>query len=139
MPSPRVWVPALASIVLACSSANQSPSDPTGDKVVFTGDQKSDWNQIIALENQAKALVKTDGCSASDQCRAAPVGSRACGGPRYYLVYCSRTTDTAALFKKLEAVAAAEQEYNKRYQLVSTCEYRLPPQVTLVGNSCRTP
>ena len=81
---------------LGCSSANQTPSDPGGDKIVFTGDQKSDWNQIVALENQAKALVKTDGCSSADQCRTAAVGSRACGGPRYYLVYCAKTTDSTA-------------------------------------------
>lgn len=137
MPSKPVLFIALTSIVFSCSSANQTPSDPSGDKVVFTGDQKSDWNQIVGLENQAKALVKTDGCPSGDQCRTAAVGSRACGGPRYYLVYCSKTTDSAALFKKLEAVAAAEQEYNKRYQLVSTCEFRMPPQVAIVGGSCQ--
>ena len=124
-------------IVAGCSSANQTPSDPSTVNIVFTGDQKTDWDQIVALENQAKALVKTDGCSSADQCRTAAVGSRACGGPRYYLVYCSTTTDSAALFKKLDAIAAAEQEYNKRYQLVSTCEFRMPPQVALVGGACQ--
>lgn len=135
---PLKAAPLIAFFLLAaCSSANQTPSDPSGDKIVFTGDEKSDWNQIIALENQAKALVKTDGCSSADQCRTAAVGSRACGGPRYYLVYCAKTTDSAALFNKLKAVAEAEQEYNKRYQLVSTCEFRMPPQVTLAGSSCQ--
>jgi hypothetical protein len=62
------------------------------------------------------------------QCRTAPVGSRACG-PRYYLVYCSRTTDSAALFGKLNAVAAAEREFSAKYQIVSTCEFRMPPNV----------
>jgi len=123
-------------IMFACSSANPTPSDPGGDKIVFTGDQKSDWNQIVAIENEAKALVKTDGCSSADQCRTAAVGSRACGGPRYYLVYCAKTTDTVALFEKLEAISTAEQEFNKRYQVVSTCEFRMPPKVALVGSSC---
>ncbi|HEX9084051.1 MAG TPA: hypothetical protein VF836_04880, partial [Gemmatimonadaceae bacterium] len=86
---------------------------------------------------EAKAIIKTDGCSSAGECRTAPVGSRACGGPRYYLVYCSRTTDSAALFKKLDAIAAAEREFNSRYQIVSTCEFRSPPQVALSGGSCR--
>lgn len=124
-------------VFAACSSANQTPSDPPAGKVVFTGNQQTDWAQIVALENEAKAIVKSDGCSSADQCRTAPVGSRACGGPRYYLVYCSKTTDSAALFKKLDQVSAAEQEYNKRYQLASTCEFRLPPKVALVGSSCQ--
>jgi hypothetical protein len=125
-------------ILAACSPQTAgAPSGPSGgDKVVLTGDQKADWAQIVALENQAKALVQTDGCSSDFDCRTAPVGSRACGGPRYYLVYCSRTTDSAALFRKLGAVAAAEREYNSRYQLVSTCEFRLPPRVALSGTSC---
>jgi hypothetical protein len=113
------------------------PAGPNGDKIVFTGDQKADWAQVIALEDQAKALVKADGCSSAAQCRTAPVGSKACGGPRYYLVYCSRTTDSAALFQKLDAVASAEREYNQRYQIASTCEFRMPPTVALSGGSCQ--
>ena len=128
----------LISGLIACAGGTAgAPEGPNDGKVVFTGDQKSDWAQIVALEDQAKALVKTDGCSSSDQCRTAPVGSRACGGPRYYLVYCSRTTDSAALYHKLDAVVAAEREFNTRYQLASTCEFRMPPTVGLSGSSCQ--
>lgn len=130
---------AMATVLAACSQGapGGAPSGPDGDKIVLTGDQKADWAQIVAIENEAKALVKTDGCSSAGECRTAPVGSKACGGPRYYLVYCSRTTDSAALFRKLDAVAAAEREYNTRYKIVSTCEFRLPPQVALSGGSCQ--
>jgi hypothetical protein len=122
----------------ACAQGTPgTTAGPAGDKIAFTGDQKSDWAQIVMLEDQAKALVKTDGCSSAGECRTAPVGSKACGGPRYYLVYCSRTTDSAALFKKLDAIAAAEHEFNSRYQIVSTCEFRTPPQVALSGGSCQ--
>ena len=130
---------AMATVLAACSQGapGGAPSGPDGDKIVLTGDQKADWAQIVAIENEAKALVKTDGCSSAGECRTAPVGSKACGGPRYYLVYCSRTTDSAALFRKLDAVAAAEREYNTRYKIVSTCEFRLPPQVALSAGSCQ--
>lgn len=125
-------------VLAACAPATPgAPADPGAGKIVFTGDQKGDWAQITALEDQAKALLKTEGCPSAAQCRTAPVGSRACGGPRYYLVYCSATTDSAALFKKLDAVAAAEQEYNRRYNLASTCEFRMPPKVGLSGGSCQ--
>jgi len=127
----------IVMVLAACTQQTAgAPSGPGGDKIVLTGDQKADWEQVVALENQAKALVKTDGCSTSGECRTAAVGSRACGGPRYYLVYCSRTTDSVALFKKLDAVAAAEREFNSKYQLVSTCEFRTPPTVGLSGGSC---
>jgi hypothetical protein len=129
---------ATLALLAACSQPPiGSPSEPGSGKFVFTGDQKADWAQIIALEDQAKALVKTDGCSNVGECRTAPVGNRACGGPRYYLVYCSATTDSAALFAKLKAVADAESEFNKRYQIVSTCEFRTAPKVALSGGSCQ--
>jgi hypothetical protein len=128
----------ISLVAAACSSSSQSgvPVGPGDEKIVFTGDQKADWGQIVALEDQAKALVKAGGCNSTAQCRTAAVGARACGGPRYYLVYCAQSTDSAALFRKLDAVAAAEREYNQRYNLVSTCEFRMPPNVGLVAGSC---
>jgi hypothetical protein len=113
------------------------PANPKDDaSFVLTGDQKADWQRILELEEQAKAVIDAGGCTSADQCRSAPVGSRACGGPRYYLVYCARTTDSAALIRKLDAVAAAEREYNARYQIISTCEFRMPPEVALTGGAC---
>ena len=129
---------ALMILAVGCAqNTSGNASGPDGNKIVFTGDQKSDWAQVIALETEAKALARTDGCSSAGECRTAAVGSRACGGPRYYLVYCSRTTDSAALFKKLDAIAAAEREYNTRYKIISTCEFRMPPKVVLAGGSCQ--
>jgi hypothetical protein len=129
----------ISMVMAACSQGSPGgvPPGPGSGKIVFTGDQKADWAQVVALENEAKALVKADGCSSAAQCRTAPVGSRACGGPRYYLVYCSLTTDSSALFRKLDAVAVAEREYNSHYQVVSTCEFRMPPTVALSGGSCQ--
>jgi hypothetical protein len=34
-------------------------------------------------------------------------------------------------------VAAAEREFNTRYQVMSTCEFRTPPNIGLVGGSCQ--
>jgi hypothetical protein len=127
------------SMAVACSQGSPTPAPvgPGGGDVVFTGDEKSDWAQIVALEDQAKALANAAGCASAAQCRTAPVGSRACGGPRYYIVYCAATTDSAALFQKLDAVATAEQAYNTRYKMMSTCEFRLAPTVGLAGGSCQ--
>ena len=140
MPTRSLFALFLISLSLvACSqgSSGVMPAGPNGDKIVFTGDQKADWAQIVALEDQAKELVKADGCNSAGDCRTAPVGSRACGGPRYYLVYCSKTTDSAALFQKLDAVASAERAYNEHYQIGSTCEFRMPPTVALSGGFCK--
>src|SRR6476469_8497944 len=102
-----------AVVMNACSQPpGASPPSGIGDKETGpSGDQQADWAKIVQLEDQAKAIVRRDGCSSAADCNAAPVGARACGGPRYYLVYCARTTDTVALKQKLSEVSAAERAY----------------------------
>lgn len=120
-------------------SSEQPPENPPpGSSPGVSGNQQSDWAAIERLEAQAKAIAKTSGCQASSECRTAPVGNRACGGPRYYIPYCAKATDSVALFAKLAEVAKAENEYNRKYQLASTCEFRMPPEVVAAGGSCAT-
>lgn len=137
------WTAAfLFGVAIACSQRAVTPADsgtatnPPDANAGVPANQQSDWAAIEKIEAEAKTLAKTGGCSASGDCKAAPVGSRACGGPRYYLPYCAKTTDSVALFRKLDEVAKAEQAYNKKYNLASTCEFRMPPTVNAVGGSC---
>ncbi len=116
--------------------AEGSENTDPGTKTGVTGSQESDWKAIEKLEGEAKSLAIVTGCTASQDCRSGPVGSRACGGPRYYLPYCAKSTDSAALFRKLDEIAKAEQAYNAKHQLVSTCEMRMPPTVEVTGGSC---
>jgi hypothetical protein len=51
-------------------------------------------------------------------------------------VYCARTTDTAALNRKLAELVAAEREWNQARGAMSTCEFRMPPNTALVNGSC---
>ena len=138
-----IWAAAaLVAGFMACSQRAVTPADsgtatnPPDANAAVPASQQSDWAAIEKIEAEAKTMAKTGGCSASGDCRAAPVGSRACGGPRYYLPYCAKTTDSVALFRKLDEVAKAEQAYNKKYNLASTCEFRMPPTVNAVGGSC---
>jgi hypothetical protein len=135
---------ALASIILvsaACARSTANGDDGTTEAPVSsvsdTISQHSDWTAIEQLEQQAKAIAKVTGCSSAGECKAAPVGSRGCGGPRYYIPYCAKTTDSAALYSKLEEVAKAEQAYNRKYHIISTCEFRMPPAPALEAGSCK--
>lgn len=117
--------------------ASQDTSIPPAPTPSNTTPQERDWQAITRLEEQAKALVDSSGCATAEACRTAPVGSRGCGGPRYYLVYCPTRTDSTKLHAKLAEVEAAERAYNKKYQIGSTCEMRLPPKVESVNGICR--
>ncbi|MEO8193340.1 MAG: hypothetical protein ABI681_05780 [Gemmatimonadales bacterium] len=132
----------LSVVTLSACSGNATPGDTTPDSPAPSGNagttpsQQSDWNAIQRIEAEAKAIAKVDGCASSADCRSAPVGSRACGGPRYYIPWCSKTTDSAALYRKLDEVAKAEEDYNRKHNLASTCEFRMPPTVQSSGGSC---
>jgi hypothetical protein len=118
------------------SDGSGSTNPPAGNEGAAPGSQESDWAAILKLEDQAKGIAKTTGCSSSSECRSAPVGSKGCGGPRYYIPWCAKSTDSAALYAKLDEVVKAEQSYNKKYNVISTCEYRLAPKVEVVAGAC---
>lgn len=130
----------LLSFALAGCAQQPAGNDPAVSEpgVMPAEDQQErDWTEIERLEDEAKALVRASGCTSSEGCRTAPVGNRACGGPRYYLVYCAATTDSTALFAKLREVVDAENEYNEEYEIASTCEFRMPPEIAFSGGECR--
>lgn len=131
----------ICSVAFACAKAPLKSDDTSGATSpgpgpVVPATQQSAWAAIQKLEQEARSIAKTNGCTSTSDCRAAPVGSRGCGGPRYYLPYCSRTTDSTALFRKLDEIAVAEKAYNIKYQIASTCELRMPPAVEAVGGIC---
>ena len=125
----------VAALSGGCSSPQSARAGDTAGEP--SRDTLTSRARIAQLEADARALVKMDGCSASGGCRTAPVGSRACGGPRTYLVYCAASTDSVALFRKLDALSAAERKYNASSGVASTCEMRMAPTVTAQGGSCR--
>lgn len=104
------------------SSSSGAPSDSAG---------------LARLEREAVALAHNDGCTTSDQCRVAPVGAKACGGPRYWITYCSASTDSAALFQKLEALRTAEQSYNQVHGVISDCSIVPAPNAVVSAGVCR--
>ena len=120
---------ALGLLLAACSSPTKAKA-PTADREV---------NQatVQQLEAEARALTKTEGCTSSEQCRAAPVGVKPCGGPRSYLPYCVLTTDERALLAKLDELKRAEEAYNRQTGAFSTCELVVEPPVEIVDGACQ--
>jgi hypothetical protein len=123
---------ALAFLV-ACAAPPQHAADSAMQR---SGDAANDTARLARLEREARAIAKTEGCSSASACRTAPVGWRGCGGPRTYIVYCAATTDSVALFRKLDELKAAETAYNEQSGMLSTCEMRLPPAVTVQAGRC---
>lgn len=124
---------------LACSPPPPAPSptaQPSPSPQAPAG-READRAGIQRLEQEARSLANPAGCAESGQCRAMPVGAKACGGPRYYLPYCPLTTDAAALQRKLEEVRNAEQQFNQKYGVISDCSFVSEPALTSAGGACQ--
>ena len=129
----------VASALVAACTPRPTSDEGAGGGAPAGGASRageSDTARIARLEREARALAHSEGCESSAGCRTAPVGHRACGGPREYLVYCAATTDSAALFRALDALARAEDEYQRKQGMASTCEFRMPPNVSASGGRC---
>jgi hypothetical protein len=85
-------------------------------------------DQLDAQNASARALAHPEGCATASACAAAPLGAKACGGPREYVIYCRTTTDEAKLLAALEAARQAEQRYNELTHAVSDCSLLLAPE-----------
>lgn len=141
----RMIALSLAAIAIGCTapqpddavSSDRTPPPAADSAPVLTGVDTASDPTVRRLEREAIALARVGGCSTAEQCRSAPVGSRGCGGPRFYLPYCPLTTDTAALLAKLAEVEKAEQDYNRRNNIASTCEMRMPGELEVSGGGCR--
>lgn len=89
------------------------------------------------LAQEARALAKADGCEKEAECAVAGFGNKACGGPREYIAYCSRTTDVTALQRKLDALQKAEQAWQTEAGVMSDCALTRKPTPRLVDGMCR--
>lgn len=124
--------------IAACSMSTTNdlgPADTSASATSIT--PASDSEQIAQLEREALALAHNDGCSTADQCRVAPVGAKACGGPRYWITWCPATTDSAALFQKLDELHTAERNFNQVHGVVSDCSIVGPPTPAVSAGVCR--
>ncbi len=125
----------------ATALAPQEPGTPEEGLSQESGSQaeqrRCDATELATLETEARELVNAGGCTDVSQCRTAPVGARACGGPRDYVVYCAESTDEDALLRALDRLARREERFNRQCGVVSICIFLSPPEVELVGDVCQ--
>jgi hypothetical protein len=95
-------------------------------------------DDVAALERAARALARASGCHAAADCRVAPLGAKACGGPRTFVEYCRTSTDSSALARALDRLAVAERAYNERTHVMSSCQLAVPPIPAWTGGRCTT-
>lgn len=99
------------------------------------GSPPSGGDRSAALVAEIRALAKADGCRSAGDCQTMPIGHKACGGPREYVVYCAATTNVSALRAKAAELERLDREAARG--MVSDCRMVTRPTVTLSGGACR--
>ncbi len=83
--------------------------------------------RIAAIDAEVKTRIGPAVCAIDGDCRALPMGARACGGPAEYLPYSIRGTDEGALARLSDDHQRLSAELNAQRQAVGTCEALAAP------------
>ncbi|MNR99399.1 hypothetical protein D3C72_306340 [compost metagenome] len=105
----------IAFIFMGCSNDDDQTKEQESQQL----DQMH--QEIIAL-----SLVTTEACTNSEEWSFTAIGSKSCGGPTGYIAY-SLKIDTVAFLKKVEDYTKAQNEFNIKWGIPSTCEMAIPP------------
>lgn len=135
----KTWIKAGVGGVLLWAGVlgDAALAQETSEPEARTDPRQCDRGELQQLETEALALAVPEGCQDVSQCRSAPVGSKACGGPRSYVVYCATSTDEERLLRALDQLVKREDRFNRQCGAISTCEFLLPPTLELVEGVCR--
>ena len=121
--SGRVWV--IAAITAACHGGKAVPPP------VVHGE-----DSLVGRRAAVLALVSKPRCERVDQCRAAPLGAKPCGGPWSYVVFSTATTDSVRLAKAAAEYTALEVDQNRRAGVVSECQFVTAPKLSCSQGYC---
>jgi hypothetical protein len=92
---------------------------------------------IEALKEQARYLNTQDlSCESVNDCQAMELGSKACGGPKAYLVVSMKNNNYTRVATLATATVDREDAYNRKYRVISDCMMIMPPTIGCVANKC---
>ncbi|WP_224365560.1 hypothetical protein [Hyalangium versicolor] len=92
--------------------------------------------QAEQVASEARTLANPSGCAQVEECQQVGFGVKACGGPREYIAYCSKTTNVKALEGKLAELDKAERAWLEEARIPSNCGLTRKPRVRLVDGMC---
>ncbi len=111
---------AFSLLLLSCKAGNDS------SKGKETQNLTEMYNKIIST-----SMVNSTPCTKPDEWSFTAIGSKACGGPIGFIPY-SLKINVSEFLKKVEAYTNAQNEYNKKWGIISTCDMAIPP----IGVDC---
>jgi hypothetical protein len=90
--------------------------------------QESDDKNLSKMYSEiiGASMVNTTPCTNSAEWSFVAIGSKACGGSLGYIAY-SLKIDVPEFLKKVENYTKAQEAYNKKWGVFSTCDMMILP------------
>ncbi|MDO9039369.1 MAG: hypothetical protein Q7U59_13585 [Lutibacter sp.] len=113
----------LLAIVFGCTSTTELGKE-------------DDLAELTSLQEEIELLVNSGVCSENSDCNYIACGSKACGGPKTYLVF-STSINVELLQQKVATYDALETAFNQKWGIISDCSVPTPPvNVTCIAGKC---
>ena len=90
-------------------------------------EQEIDHQKLMDLYNEIYNLSTSVSCTNADNWAFTAYGSKACGGPQGFIAY-SNKIDIDAFLQKVKAYYEAENAYNIKWGIISTCDIPQQPK-----------
>ena len=96
---------------------------------------------IVSYYEGRVDFVANRGATDVSSCKVIEYGYHGCGGPAWYLIYSSETTDEEKLTKLVERYNEADEEFNSALStlfggLAYTCDSSIKPKLLLENGKC---
>jgi hypothetical protein len=106
-----------------CTDVNEIPKNITAE-------------ELETKKQEIQNYINSFSCSESVGCGYIAFGSKACGGPKTYLLF-SNNVDLAKLQKMVKNYNEMDELHNKQTNAISDCMYQLPPtEVKCINGVC---
>jgi len=93
--------------------------------------------ELATLRKEIQRLAGNGRCNNVVQCRALPLGKRACGGPDEYVIFSSMTGKTDLLEAKVFEYTFLQEELLRGKPETGPCEFIVEPKLQCLQQRCR--
>ena len=95
--------------------------------------QEEEAQNLSIMFSEISLLAVSVTCEDASEWTYTSYGEKACGGPVGFIAYAT-TIDTVAFLQKVEVHRAAEQAFNKKWGIISTCDLPAEPSGIICEN-----
>ena len=117
-------------LTFSCTESNDELTNENtldSELLIKANDDNSFDNDLSILDNAENEILNTINnyqCMDSEDWEIAAIGTKACGGPQYYVAY---PTEDTELLSSIEVYSLSEEVFNEKWSVISTCDIAVVP------------